>query len=114
MTGQIVDANVTGVIVSQISPQYSSSAPYPIQAAMANWLKIVEAISASLDTDSKINIIDKEKTLVFDMRLTILEDDCKQLYDKLPVFRDITEQHQTEHAIGERVKELKSIYDLSY
>jgi len=75
--------------------------------------EIVEFVLSNPDTALKITLPNEENTRVCDLRLTALRDECGQFYGKLLVFRDVTEQHQAEHALSKRVKELKSIYDLS-
>ncbi len=55
----------------------------------------------------------KEDVRYFDTRFDLLEDHHGDLLAKIIVFRDITEHYQAEAALHERVKELKSIYDLA-
>jgi PAS domain S-box-containing protein len=110
INNNVVDFNPAAQAFFEIDPKHLGN---PINLVMGNWPEFVNLAASQSEKISQATIVHKERTIVFDIRATLLEDNHGQAYGKLIVFRDITEQHQTEHALGEHVKELKCIYDLS-
>ena len=86
----------------------------PVELVMAAFPTIVELSIASSTEFAHLETGENKTTLKYlDAQLTLLEDNHNLLIGKLLVFRDITEHYRIEQALGERVKELKCIYDLS-
>jgi PAS domain S-box-containing protein len=85
----------------------------PIGVVKPNWPEIVKLTSSSRGGGLQITHVNAGRSRVFETRLTLLVDAHGDVNGKLLVFRDITEQYQAERALGERVKEMNSIYELS-
>jgi PAS domain S-box-containing protein len=106
----LVDFNLSAVKNFGLHPNNLGNS---IGVVKPNWPEIVELVSSNREKSLQVTHAHADHSRVYETRLTLLIDDHGEINGKLLVFRDITEQHQAEHALGERVKELKSIYELS-
>lgn len=106
----LVDFNLSAVKNFGFHPNNLGN---PISLVKSHWSEIAELASSNREASLQITHAHADHSRVFETRLTLLADDHGNVNGKLLVFRDITKQHQAELALGERVKELKSIYDLS-
>jgi PAS domain S-box-containing protein len=106
----LVDFNLSAVKIFGFHPNNLGN---HISIVKPNWPEIAELASSNKEGNLQIIHAHADHSHVFETRLTLLIDDHKNVNGKLLVFRDITELHQAEHALGERVKELNSIYELS-
>ena len=107
---RIVDFNLAAQGILNIKRnQLNNPAGYLLAQSPA----ILELVSSATANASTATITHEGSHRIFETQSTPLVDDRSQLYGKLLVFRDITEHYRVERALGERVKELKSIFDLS-
>ena len=109
---RIVDFNLATEKVFGISKDHLGES---INTAMDGFPAVGKmALASSKENHITIKVESGEKPLqYFDTRLSCLEDRQKKPFAKLIVFRNITKRHLAEHALAERAKELKCIYDLS-
>lgn len=70
----------------------------PFQTALARWPEIIALLENTTKPESTEFTIE-DKSRVFDLRLTILEDNFSQVYGLLLVIRDITDRKQAESAM---------------
>jgi signal transduction histidine kinase/PAS domain-containing protein len=84
-----------------------------LDSVLAHRSEIITLSHNPLSSPQLGTIIHKDGSQVYDTRLTQLEDNRAQIYGKLIVSRNISRRYEIEQALHERVKELKSIYDLT-
>ena len=97
INNNIVDFNPAVQKYFELDPKLLGN---PIESVMEDWPELVDPATPRFEKTSQATVIHEDRAIVFDIRVTLLEDKRGQTHGKLIVFRDIIEQHRAEHALG--------------
>lgn len=103
---RMVDFNLAAQEIFEINQNHLGK---QIKVVLAQWPEIIDLFSPNSDKTSQLTIIHEDKTRVFDTHLTIFTDSSGKLYGKLIMFSDVTQHHQTERALEQRLLEIQEL-----
>ena len=102
----IVDFNMAAQKIFQINHELLGK---KLDVAMKNWPEIIELFSRDTDNTSQLTVVQEERKRVFDTHLTLFTDNFGKQYGKLLMFSDVTEHHENEQALEQKLFEIQEL-----
>lgn len=109
---QVVDFNLAAKRVFNLAPVRLETAS--VHEMMAAWPGIVDLVSRDQQSASGESLRFQGEDKVFDIYLTPLLDSREQVYGRLIVFRDITQQFQVEQALMASEERYRTVADYTH
>jgi signal transduction histidine kinase len=80
-----------------------------ISTVMAHLPEVVELFFSHSNGNPQITILHEGHPRVFDAHLTLFTDNLEKQYGKLMMFTDVTQHHQAEQSLAQRLQEIQEL-----